>query len=819
VTKDVLHLIEGRVETDHVGNMTVKGIAEPVEVYELTGSIGGSPWDARSRLGLTDFTGRHEEMALLQNKLGTAVESSRGGVVTLVGGAGVGKSRLLHEFLETVSAEVFTVLKAEGSPFEANTAYHPIKTLVNNWIEETGGSLTGALEAIDPSLLATRPAFISLLDRPVDDGWLELSPQQRRRQTRDSIGLTARALATHKPLVVVIEDLHWVDSETESIVEDIVALSTEIPMLVVLTYRPTFNADWEREEQVDRLSLEPLPPEQAQEFLDCLVGSDASLVTVKPLVAARAEGTPLFLEETVRALVETGALTGTRGAYVASASDLAVDIPDSVTAIIAARIDRLDQFEKLALQVAAVAGPRVPVRLVSRVLRQPDQEVGIALDNLASGEFLRAVSSEDDAEYLFHHALIRDVAYGSLPRSERKAMHAEMVSLLEGPAGGETVERLAFHALRAELWKKAALYSLEAADKAISRSAYREASTFLREAARALENQPTSSATVVAAIDVRMRLRVAETGARGGLARLQEDLDEAARLADSIGDRPRRARVAIHAGYTANMLGDAPMAEEHAATAHEIATRLNDQYVAVESRLLLAQSNTYAGRPRTVPAILRPHMDYITRDIRFETMDQTMIRSVVATSHFAVARAAAGEFKESQSWLDEGFAIATEANRPFDLMYMYFAKGKCLDFAGKPDESAIAHETSAAIAEENDIWFMTTFAQPWRGHALLRAGRFDEADEVLRKTQAAAIRVELPFIEAESRAFASVLAKVSGGDPKPDADAALAFAARYDTPGLEMLALGGLGRMSEAHDVAIQHGFDAWAEEMRSGVW
>jgi len=818
VTRDVLLLVEGRVETSHVGNMSVKGISGPVDVYELTGTIGGSPWEARSRLGLTDFTGREKEMDLLGQKL-QSLKSGRGGVVTLVGGAGVGKSRLLYELLRSAPADVFTILKAEGSPFETNTAYHPIKILVHNWIEETGGSLTGALDEIDPDLLTTRPAFAALLDHPVEDGWTELSPQQRRKQTRDAIGLTARALSASNPLMVVIEDLHWVDSETESIVEDMVDLSKVIPMLVVLTYRPSFTGDWEGDANVDRLHLEPLPPDEAKEFLDCLVGSDPTLESVKPLVAARAEGTPLFLEETVRALVETGALTGVRGAYVSAGPEVEVDIPDSVTAIIAARIDRLDQFEKMALQVAAVSGPRVPVRLVSRVLRQPDEDVANAMGRLAGGEFLRLAHGGDSTEYLFHHALVRDVAYGSLPRSERKAMHAEMVSLMEGDHGAEAVERLAFHSLRGELWKKATLYSLEAADKAISRSAYREASTFLRDAARALENQPASNATVVAAIDVRMRLRVAETGARGGLARLQQDLDEAAQLADSIGDRPRRARVAIHAGYTANMLGDAPMAEEHAATAYDIASQLQDQYVAVESRLLLAQSNVYAGRPRAVPAILQPHMDYVTRDIRFETMDQTMIRSVVATSHYAVARAAAGDFEESQSWLNEGFAIAREANRPFDLMYMYFAQGKCLDFAGEAEEAVAAHENSSAIADENDIWFMTTFAQPWRGHALMRAGRQEEAHDVLRRTQASAVRVELPFIEAEARAFVSVLEKMSGGDPKPDANAALAFAAHHDTPGLEMLALAGLGRISEACDVADQHGFDAWAAEMRSGAW
>ena len=596
-------------------------------------------------------------------------------------------------------------------------------------------------------------------------------------------------------------------------------LSAEIPMLVVLTYRTAFTPEWLDSPQVTEVHLEPLNPDEAQKFLDCLVGSDPSLQNVKPLVVARAEGTPLFLEETVRALVETGALTGIRGAYEAGSPEVEVEIPDSVNAIIAARIDRLDQFDKLALQVASVAGRNVPERLVSRVLRQPEDEVTDALRRLTDGEFLREIGTGEDAEFTFHHALIQDVAYRSLPRSERRSMHAEIVSLLEGPEMDTTVERLAFHAIRGELWKKATLYSLEAADKSIDRSAFREASTFLREAARALENQPTTPATGVAAIDVRMRLRVAETGARGGLARLQQDLDEAASLADSIGDRPRRARVAIHAGYTANMLGDAPMAEEHAATARRIAESLGDRYVAVESDLLLAQSHTYSGRPRLVPGLLMPHIPYLTDDIRHETMDQTMVRSTVALCHLAVALAADGSFEEAHSYLDQGFTIAKEANRPFDLMYVHFAEGKCLDHAGKSDRAAEAHDLSASLAEENDIWFMKTFAQPWRGHALTRAGRYDDAADVLRTTQSEAKQFELPFVEAEARAFASILERAAGRDPEPDARAALEFAAHHDTPLLEMLGLAGLGRMEEAASVARLNGFAAWADQMTAGTW
>ena len=182
VTRDVWNLLDGRVESNHVGSMTVKGVGEPVDVYELTRALAVSPWEARSRLGLTDFTGRSDQLEVLLNRLDDAAPD--GSVVAVVGDAGVGKSRLVYEFLGQVDRDVFTLLKTDGSPFETNTSYHPIKTLVHDWIENTSGSLESALEAIDPDLPGVIAAFNALLDRDAGSDWEDLAPQVRRRQTQ-----------------------------------------------------------------------------------------------------------------------------------------------------------------------------------------------------------------------------------------------------------------------------------------------------------------------------------------------------------------------------------------------------------------------------------------------------------------------------------------------------------------------------------------------------------------------------------------------------------------------------------------------------------
>lgn len=824
ITNEVRRLIDGYIETRHVGPTHVKGLSEPVEVFELTRALESSPWEARASRGLVTFTGRGHEMDHLRRML-THVCSRRGRAVVILGEAGIGKSRLVHEFLASDNLEGLTLVKSEASPFEINTAYYPIKGVIHSWLGTEPGNrdipvrLEAALRTLDLRLLPTLPVLAALVDTPIEGSyWAELTPEQRKRQTRDAIRALVHALAEQGPLIVVIEDLHWIDGETQIVLDDLVAATVGMSLLLLLTHRPEYQNQWSSQAHVKQIHLEPLPQESALELLDFLIGTDQSVNTLKPRLVARTGGTPLFLEETVRTLAESGALDGTRGDYVAARNDLPLEIPDSVQAVLAARIDRLDPRDKNVLQVASVAGEYVPVKLISDVTGQSEEDIHVTLSRLQAKEFLHEHRVLPSQEFRFGHALVQEVTYGSLPKKRRKKLHAHIVDRLEASEYDSSAERLSYHATRGELWEKAARYCLEAADKSIDKSAFREASAFLRAAMRSLDCLPQAQDVVETAIDVRMKLRVAETGAPGGLATLVKDLQRAADLAVSIGDKMRQTRVAIHYGYVANMLGEKPVAEVQAQQAYDLAQEIDDRYLTVESRILLAQTHSYSGMPRGVLSLLMPHMGYLTHDIRHETMGQTMIRSVVACAHIATTEAAQGHFVPSAKWEAEGCAIADEAGRPFDLVYMQLTRGICLDFKGEMDASVAAHEKAVEIAEANDIWFMMTFAQPWRGHALHVAGRHEEAMEVLRTTQAAARRAELPLVEAECRGFAAQVCLALGDTDtaRDDAQAALAFGLSHEVPLLELVGLRSMGRLDEALAVAEQWGYAVWAQELRT---
>jgi tetratricopeptide (TPR) repeat protein len=579
------------------------------------------------------------------------------------------------------------------------------------------------------------------------------------------------------------------------------------------------------------LNLESLESAATLELLDHLIGNDPTVADLKPMIAERSEGTPLFLEEIVRAMVDAGSLRGSAGEYAASVKEREFQIPDSVQAVVAARIDSLEATDKHVLQVAAVAGATAELSLLTSVLSWSESEVSAALRRLQGREFLFETKVLPVPVYRFGHALVRDVAYASLPMSQRRSLHGTIVTALE-QAGGDrieaSVERLAFHAVRGDLGQKAVAYCLQAADRAIDRSAFREAALLTRDALEVLEGMPQDRHVIETGIDLRMKMRVAATGATGGLKQSLADLATAQGMAKSIEAVPRQGLVAVHYGYTANMLGDVALAEAQSEIAERVGKRLGDKWLEIEGRLLRAQTFDYAGMPNRVPDLIRDDFAYLSTEMRHETSGQTMIRAVVAGAHLAVALSAMGNFDEATPFEDEATAIASETGRPFDLMYMHFSSGIRLDFQGRPSAAVEAHRRSVAIAEQHDIWFMTTFAQPWLGHALLMDGRAEEALELLRRIEASAQRVELPYVEALSRAFAAQAAQILG-----DADAtrkhaagALRFNSEFPNPIIELAARSALGALKRgtsegqselrrAAELAEAYGYRPWLASLQ----
>jgi len=516
LTADTLSLTEGFVQVKPLGPVNVKGLSEPIEVYEVTGA-----GPVRSRLqaaaarGLTRFVGRSAEFETLCQALERA-GAGRGQVMALVGEPGVGKSRLFWEFTHSRRTVDWLILESGSVSYGKATPYLPLIDLLKAYFKITDRDdqrqirekVTGKLLTLDKTLEPTLPAFLTLLDVAVEDEqWQNLDPAQRRKYTLDAVKRLLLRESQVQPLLVVIEDLHWIDSETQALLDSLIESLPTARFLLLVNYRPEYQHGWGSKTYYSQLRIDPLPPESAEELLEAVLGAEANLQPLKRLLIERTEGNPFFLEESVRTLVETKVLVGERGNFRLARPIESTQVPATVQAVLAARIDRLPPDEKRLLQSAAVLGKDVPLVLLQAIADQSEKEISRGLIRLRAAEFLYETSLFPEVEYTFKHALTHEVAYGSLLQEQRRVLHAWIVEAIERlypDRLSEHVDLLAHHAPRGELWEKAVEYLHQSGKKSVKRSAYREAVVYFRSALEALAHLPETRETLEQAIAVRL---------------------------------------------------------------------------------------------------------------------------------------------------------------------------------------------------------------------------------------------------------------------------------------------------------------------------
>ncbi|HEX2522737.1 MAG TPA: AAA family ATPase, partial [Terriglobia bacterium] len=414
ITPVTLRLAEGYVQVKSLGPVNVKGLPEPVEVYEVTG-VGAtrSRLQAAAARGLTRFVGRNAEMEQLWKALEQA-GAGRGQVVSVVGEPGVGKSRLFHEFTHSHRTEGWLIVESGSVSYGKATPYLPLLDLLKAYFKihdrdkqrEIREKITGKLLTLDESLKPTLPAFLALLDLPVEDQqWQALDPSEKRRRTLDACKRLLFRESQAAPLVLVFEDLHWLDSETQIFLDSLVESLPTARLLLLVNYRPEYQHAWGSKTYYSQLRLDPLPTERAEEFLHNLLGNDSSLQALKQLLIGRTEGNPFFLEESVRTLVETRVLEGGRGDYRLAKPVDSIQVPATVQAVLAARIDRLPPEDKRLLQSAAVIGEDIPFRILFLVADTAEDELRRGLIHLQAAEFLYEAKLFPDLEYTFKHGL------------------------------------------------------------------------------------------------------------------------------------------------------------------------------------------------------------------------------------------------------------------------------------------------------------------------------------------------------------------------------------------------------------------------------
>jgi class 3 adenylate cyclase/tetratricopeptide (TPR) repeat protein len=676
LTPATLELVEGFVAVKPLGPVPVKGLADAVEVYEVTGA-----GPARTRLqaaagrGLTRFVGRDAELEQLRRAQELA-GTGHGQVAAVIGEAGVGKSRLVYEFTHSHRLRGWLVLESASVSYGKATSYLPVIDLLKGYfkiqdrddVREIREKVTGKLLTLDRALEPTLPALLALLDVPVDDAsWRTLDPGQRRQQTLDAVKRLLLREAREQPLLLIFEDLHWIDGETQALLDGLVESLGSARVLLLVNYRPEYQHAWGSKTFYSQMRLAALLAESAGELLDALLGNDPGLAPLKQLLVKR--GNPFFLEETVRTLVETKALAGERGRYRLAQPVQAIQVPPTVQAMLAARIDRLPPEDKRLLQTASVVGKDVPFALLQAIADLPDETLRGGLDRLRAAEFLYETGLYPDIEYAFTHALTHEVTYSGLLHDRRRELHARIVEGIETlhqDRLADQIERLAHHALRGELREKAVHYLRQAGGKAAARSALPDARVWFEQALGVLEALPESRSTLEQAFETRLELRPV-LHQLGEARRLLERLREAETVAERLNDDRRRGQVCALMTNIHSLLGELDEALVAGIRALEIAGRLGDLRLRLLSTTYLEQVHYNRGEYERVLELATANLAALPADWVYEHFGLGAPASILNRLWLVMSLAQLGRFAQAAEYEADVIRLAEPTQHAYSI--------------------------------------------------------------------------------------------------------------------------------------------------------
>jgi class 3 adenylate cyclase/tetratricopeptide (TPR) repeat protein len=497
VSEAVHRLAQGFFAMEALGPLTLKGKREPVAAWRVTAPLGArTRIEVEAERGLTPLLGRAHELGVLEECFARAA-GGRGQAVFVVGEPGIGKSRLLVEFRRRVGDRA-DWMEGHCLSFGHAMALHPVADLLRRHFRiDESDSAAASADKIDRAVAAlgdgarpVAPYLRTLLSvDPGDAVVAAMTPQERRAETLHAIRQFLAQAAAARPLVVVVEDLHWIDTASEQLLRGILDAVPGLRALVVFTYRPGYAQPFGDRSYYTRIAPSSLSLEDSGRMAEAMLASERLDDELKALIGRKAEGNPFYVEEVVKSLRESQALRPDGGRYVLAGPVAAITVPDTIQDVITARIDRLAEEPKHALQVASVIGREFTRRLLDRLEQWPARADGPLRDLLAV-ELIREKSVFPELGYMFTHALTHDVAYESLLRERRRELHRLIGLAIEGLYADRLAEHhevLAHHFTRAEDWPRALDHLVRSGEKAAHAFAPREALALYDQALAAAE--------------------------------------------------------------------------------------------------------------------------------------------------------------------------------------------------------------------------------------------------------------------------------------------------------------------------------------------
>ena len=705
-------LVTGFFRMKDLGELPVKGMPGPVRAFVLEG-VGPlrSGLDVARQRGLSRFVGRDKEMALLESAFEQAM-SGNAEVVGVVGEAGVGKSRICDEFARHCQARGANVLRARGVSHGTSVPYLPVLELLRNYFgiidldspRHAREKIAGRLLLLDRSFEEELALFFDLLEVPDPERPApQLTEEARLRRVFAVVRRLAR-LRTERDegMIVLLEDLHWLDGPSKQFFEQYVESYPGTRTLVLANFRPEFHAPWMRHSYYRQIPLAPLGPEAVREMISQVVGTDPSLAGLADHVIACTGGNPFFVEEAVRMLVDEGALEGAPGRYRLVRRLEQLSVPATVKALLASRIDRLDGRDKQVLQTASVVGITFSDAVLARVTQRSEDDLASALQTLCASEFLIDEAPDPLPQYRFWHPLTQEVAYGSLLRERRAQIHARVARALielEPERLNERSALIANHFEAAGEMLEAARWNTRAADWAL-RTDVHESIRRWRNTMALLGDLPPSEE--ITGIDLRARHRLARWGARAGMPRDEVDqiLEDATELAERSGNTTALATIVFSRFAVSLYRGNIRQARDYVLEAVRLADTTQDVGLQTAARvgppviygvtgpidLGLAMSNEALVMAEEDPNRGLEHLGY------------NLLARHLCTCSFLLARA--GRLRDATVDADRAVAIAREHGESEILPWTIAVYPLISFYAGDPtDETSIAVE-AVRLAEE-----------------------------------------------------------------------------------------------------------------------
>jgi tetratricopeptide (TPR) repeat protein len=660
--------------------------------------------------------------------------------VAVVGEAGVGKSRLVYEFIHSHRTQGWLILEAVSVSYGKATPYFPVAELLRRYVHIEDGDeprtmrakVTGQVLTLDQALQDAIPSLLALLNvLPGESPFARLDPPRKRQRTLEALKRLVLRESELQPLLLVFEDLHWIDSESQALLDSLVDSLPTARLVLVVNYRPEYRHAWGSKTYYTQLRLDPLPPESAEALLDTLLGDDPGLAALKQRLIARTEGNPFFLEEMVQTLVETQVLVGERGAYRLAQEALTIQMPATVQAVLAARIDRLPADAKRLLQTAAVIGADVPLELLQTIVALSEGALQQGLTHLQAAEFLYETHLFPERVYTFKHALTHEVAYGSLLQERRRVLHARIVDVLEMQHGDrlpDQVERLAYHAWRGEIWDKAVAYARQAGSQAAAHSAYREAAACYEQALAALRHVPDNRRAHEQIIDLHVALRSA-CHALGENWQYFDHLYEAEKLAIAIDDQRRQAQASNNLATCYWWVGDYERARTYIQQGITVAETLGDVVLQLYGRYILGLLYVYQGSYGQALDGFRWVITTSKADPSLDYLSSGSGGSIVTFSHVALSLSQAeyGTFTEGLAYGTEGIRRAETVDHLYSRIlgqtfvgFLYLRKGEI-------QEAVQLLESGLALCRSGNMPRFVPDIASFLGAALTLGGRLVEA--------------------------------------------------------------------------------------------